>query len=97
MKTLNEAFVISKRTDQKGNYIAYVDPNKPENKETFKYKDIFKNHGAKWNNDYKFWFWYIGKTKDQWQNVYSQEYTNTSSDILKINYTGKWILNIFAK
>ena len=71
MKTLNEAFVISKRTDQKGNYIAYVDPNKPENKETFKYKDIFKNHGAKWNNDYKFWFWYIGKTKDQWQNVYS--------------------------
>ena len=71
MKTLNEAFVISKRTDQKGNYIAYIDPNKPENKETFKYKDIFKNHGAKWNNDYKFWFWYIGKTKDQWQNVYS--------------------------
>ena len=71
MKTLNEAFVISKRTDQKGNYIAYIDPNKPENKETFKYKDIFKNHGARWNNDYKFWFWYIGKTKDQWQNVYS--------------------------
>ena len=71
MKALNEAFVISKRTDQKGNYIAYIDPNKPENKETFKYKDIFKNHGARWNNDYKFWFWYIGKTKDQWQNVYS--------------------------
>jgi len=68
---LNEAFVVSKRLDQKGNPIAYVDPNKPENKETFKYKDIFKKHGANWNKDYRFWYWYIGKTKDQWQKVYT--------------------------
>jgi len=72
MNTLQEAFVVSKRLDQKGNNIAYIDPNKPENKETFKYKDIFKKHGANWNNDYKFWYWYIGKTKDQWQNVYTK-------------------------
>ncbi len=69
---LNEAFVVSKRVDHNGNNIAYIDPNKPENKETFKYKDVFKNYGAKWSPDGKFWFWYIGKTKDQWQNVYSK-------------------------
>lgn len=39
---LNEAFVVSKRYDGKGNPIAYIDPNKPENKDTFKYKDILK-------------------------------------------------------
>lgn len=69
---LNEAFVVSKRYDKRGNPIAYIDPNKPENKDTFKYKDILKNHGAKWDGENKFWFWYIGKTKDQWQNVYSK-------------------------
>lgn len=72
MKTLNEAFKISKRLDSNGNNIAYFDPNLPENKETYKYKDIFKNFGAKWNGEYKIWYWYIGKTKDQWQNVYSK-------------------------
>lgn len=69
---LNEAFIVSKRYDKKGNPIAYVDPNKPENKDTFKYKDVFKNHGAKWDNENRYWFWYIGKTKDQWQNVYTK-------------------------
>lgn len=69
-KILNEAFTVSKKVDDRGNYIAYIDPNKPENKETFKYKDIFKKHGAKWGNG--FWYWYIGKTKDQWQNVYGK-------------------------
>lgn len=72
MSALNEAFVISKKLDQKGNNVAYIDPNKPENRETFKYKDIFKNHGANWNKDERFWYWYIGKTKDQWQNVYTK-------------------------
>lgn len=71
-KILNEAFVISKKIDEKGNPIAYIDPNKPENKETFKYKDIFSRHGAKWSSTGRFWFWYIGKTKDQWHNVYQK-------------------------
>lgn len=69
---LNEAFVVSKRIDHNGNNIAYIDPAKPENKETFKYKDVFKKYGAKWSGEGKFWFWYIGKTKDQWQNVYTK-------------------------
>jgi len=72
MNNLNEAFKVSKRYDLKGNPIAYIDPNIPENKETFKYKDVFKKYGAKWSPDSKYWFWYIGKTKDQWQNVYNK-------------------------
>lgn len=72
MNNLNEAFKVSKRYDLKGNPIAYIDPNIPENKETFKYKDVFKKYGAKWSPDGKYWFWYIGKTKDQWQNVYNK-------------------------
>ena len=71
-KILNEAFKVSKKYDLKGNPIAYIDPNLPENTETFKYKDIFKKHGAKWDSNGKFWFWYIGKTEDQWRNVYKR-------------------------
>jgi hypothetical protein len=69
-QNLNEAFVVSKRTDERGNLVAYIDPNKPENRETFKYKNIFSKYGAKWSPAGKYWFWYIGKTKDQWQKVY---------------------------
>jgi len=79
---LNEAFVVSKGTDHKGNLIAYVDPTKPENKETFKYKDIFKNRGARWGG--KFWFWYIGKTEDQWRKVYSSFIEPALKDVHKL-------------
>jgi hypothetical protein len=73
---LNEAFVVSKQINQNGKNIAFIDPSKPENSETFKYKDIFKNHGARWHDAKKFggkqsfWFWYIGETEDQWRKVY---------------------------
>lgn len=79
---LTEAFVVSKGKDPAGNLIAYIDPNKPENKETFKYKDIFKTHGAKWGG--KYWYWYIGKTKDQWQNVYSKLIEPALKDVHKL-------------
>lgn len=69
-KKLNEAFVLSKALDDKGNNIAYIDPSKPENSKSFEYRQVFKDHGAKWNG--KFWFWYIGKTGDQWRNVYAK-------------------------
>ena len=29
-KILKEAFTVSKKVDDRGNYIAYIDPNKPE-------------------------------------------------------------------
>lgn len=72
---LNEVFQISKGRDAKGNIIAYLDPDNPENSDTFKHKDIFKNHGAKpyvENGKFKFWFWYVGKTEDQWRNVFEK-------------------------
>lgn len=69
-KNINEAFVVSKRFDKKGNPIAFIDPTKPENNNTFKYKDILKDYGAKWDGENKYWFWYIGKNKEQWNNVY---------------------------
>lgn len=81
-KVLNEAFVLSKKLDNRGNNIAYIDPNKPENKETFKYKDVFKRHGAKWGDGY--WFWYIGKTGDQWRNVYSKMIEPALKDVHKL-------------
>lgn len=68
---LNEAFEVSKAMKD-GNPIAYLDPNKPENIDTYKHKDIFKKHGAKWDNLNRRWFWYIGKTEDQWRNVYDK-------------------------
>ncbi len=67
---VDEAFTVSKTKNPNGKFIAYIDPAKPENKETFKYKQIFKDHGAKW--DGKYWFWYVGETKDQWQNVFNR-------------------------
>lgn len=69
---LNEAFEVSKGRDSKGNPIAFLDPNRPENQDTFKHKDIFKDRGAKWDKFNKFWYWYIGKTEDQWRNVYEK-------------------------
>lgn len=69
---INEAFVISKGRDEKGNAIAFLDPQKAENKDTFKYKDIFKGRGARWNGNGKYWYWFLGKTEDQWRNVFDK-------------------------
>lgn len=80
---INEAFKASKGKTLNGKYILYIDPSKPENKETFKYKDIIKKHGAEWSLSPKFkntfpphrmgfWFWWIGSTEDQWRNVYAK-------------------------
>ncbi len=72
MNNLNEAFKVSKKYDIKGNPIAYIDPKLPENKDTIKYINIYKKFGAKWDGYNKYWFWYIGKTKDQWHSVYTK-------------------------
>jgi elongation factor P hydroxylase len=69
---LKEAFVVSKATNHNGKPIAYIDPNKPENKDTFKYKDHFKKHGARWDGRNKVWLWYIGATKDKWQYAFDK-------------------------
>ncbi len=72
MKNLNEAFIVDRGKDRNGNIIAYINPNKPENKESFKFKDVFKDHKAKWDGQNKFWYWYIGKTEDQWKAQYER-------------------------
>lgn len=80
---LNEAYKISKSNDLRGNPIAYIDPNAPENQNTFEYRNVFKNYGAEWSQSNKFknifpahktgfWFWYIGKTEDQWRNAFDK-------------------------
>ena len=80
---INEAFKASKGKTLTGKYILFIDPSKPENKETFKYKDILRKHGAEWSLSPKFrnifpahrmgfWFWWIGSTEDQWRNVYAK-------------------------
>jgi len=71
---LNEAFRVSKGMKE-GNPIAFLDPNNPENKDIYTHKDIFKKYGAKpyfENGKFKYWYWYIGKTEDQWRNVYNK-------------------------
>src|SRR5579859_4138173 len=70
MKNLNEAFSVSKGRDERGNIIAFIDPSKPENAKSYDYREIFKKNGAKWSG--KYWFWYVGKTEDQWRNVFSK-------------------------
>lgn len=72
MKNLNEAFVVSKAKDERGNVIAVIDPNKTENTKSFEFRDSFKKHGAKWDGKNKYWYWYVGKTEDQWRNVFSK-------------------------
>lgn len=72
MKNLNEAFVVSKAKDERGNVIAVIDPNKTENAKSFEFRDVFKKHGAKWDGKNKYWYWYVGKTEDQWRNVFSR-------------------------
>jgi hypothetical protein len=80
---LNEAYKISKSNDLKGNPIAYIDPNAPENQNTFEYKTVFKDSGAEWSQSFKyknvfpqntkgFWFWYIGKSEEQWRNAFEK-------------------------
>lgn len=70
MSNINEeAFKLSKGKTQNNKNIAFLDPNIPENKDTFKHKDIFKKYGANWDRINKFWFWYIGDTKEQWEKV----------------------------
>ena len=81
-KTLNEAFVLSKTKTNNGKNIVYLNPNKPENKDSFTHKDIFKRASANWSQSPKFknmfpphspgfWFWWVGETKDQWYKVYN--------------------------
>jgi hypothetical protein len=78
---ISEAFGASKGKTTNGKNIIYIDPSKPENKETFKYKDVLKNHGAEWSQSLKFrnifpphrqgfWFWFIGDSKDQQEKAY---------------------------
>lgn len=80
---INEAFKVSRTKDLRGNPIAFIDPNAPENKNTFAYKQIFKDAGAEWSASPKFrnifpphsqgfWFWFIGKSEDQWRNAYER-------------------------
>lgn len=83
MTTIDEAFKVSRSNDTRGNPIAFLDPNAPENAETFKHKDILKNYGAKWSKSPQFknifpphstgfWFWFIGATEDKWRTVYDK-------------------------
>jgi len=78
---LNEAYKVSRSDDLKGNPIAFIDPNAPENKDTYNYVNIFHKYDAKWSkspqfrnvfppHDKGFWFWYIGKTEDKWRNFF---------------------------
>lgn len=80
---INEAFKVSRTDTAKGQPIAFIDPNLPENAKTFEHKDILKKYGAKWSKSPKFkytfpahsrgfWFWYIGDTQDKWNNVYKK-------------------------
>lgn len=84
-KLINEAFKISKAKDGKGNPIAFIDPKIPENSKTFNYREIFKDHGAQWSASPRFrnvfpkhtsrdgfWFWYVGKTKDKWREIFDK-------------------------
>lgn len=72
MNQLNEAFSVSRGKDERGNVIAFIDPSKPENVKSFEFRQVFKDHGAKWNPTGKYWYWYVGKTEDQWRNVFSK-------------------------
>ena len=80
---LNEAYKISKSNDLRGSPIAYIATNAPENQNTFEYRNVFKNYGAEWSQSNKFknifpahktgfWFWYIGKSEEQWRNAFEK-------------------------
>lgn len=80
---INEAFKVSRSKTAKGQPIAFVDPNIPENAKTFEHKDILKKYGAKWSKSPQFkytfpshstgfWFWYLGDTEDKWRNVFDR-------------------------
>lgn len=51
--------------------IAYIDPNTSEN--LFSKKDIIKKYGAKWDNQNRYWFWFIGETQEQQQKVFKEQ------------------------
>jgi hypothetical protein len=68
MNNLEEAFQV-KGGEMGGKKIAYVDSDSGD---TFKFKDIFKKHGARWNNKFKVWFWFLGDTEDKWRNTYDR-------------------------
>lgn len=77
---LKEAFVVSRKTTPEGKIIAYIDPSKPENKNTFAHKQIFKDYGAQpyfegWGNNkkFKFWYWEVGNTKEEWKSAYESK------------------------
>ena len=78
---LNEAYKISRSNDLKSQPFAFVDPNAPENANTFKYKDVLKDYGAHWSllpmykynfppHTQGFWFWFIGKTEESWKQAF---------------------------
>ncbi len=79
---LNEAFAVDKaKHPESGKNIAFIDPNRPENKDTFSHYKHFKNNGAKGyyefdpkagKKKFRFWFWYIGDTKDQWKSQFDR-------------------------
>ena len=68
MNILNEAFTVTRATTSNGKNIAIVDPNKPENKRSFEFKDIFKENGANWDKFNKYWFWWLSDDpkKTEW-------------------------------
>lgn len=81
-KLITEALKVSKAKDLKGQPIAFIDPNLPENKDSYSVKDILSDNGANWSRNPRFknnfpphsqgfWFWFIGATPDKWRNMYS--------------------------
>lgn len=92
---LNEAVNVNRSEDLRGNPIAFIDPNSPDNKNTFEFRQIFKDSGAEWSQSPKFrnvfpshkagfWFWYIGKTEDQWKNSFDKRIKPTLEKIHKL-------------
>lgn len=81
-KNLNEAFVGSLGKNLNNKPIFFIDQSKPENANSFQYKDILKKYGAQWSQsprharsfpaDFKAWFWYVGDTEDQKRNVFAK-------------------------
>ena len=67
---LQEAFKVSKGRNKYNSYIAYIDPKLPGNENTFKYRQFFIDHGARWDGTNKIWYWFTGKTEKQWQYAY---------------------------
>jgi hypothetical protein len=68
MNTLNEAFTVTRATTSNGKNIAIIDPNRPENKKSFEFKQIFSDNGANWDKYNKYWFWWLSDDpkKTQW-------------------------------